>query len=58
MLEIPKTKRLLATMIAYEWDNQEKLVKPHALPLVMSGKPFAHAVADIRFVDVTCSTRY
>ncbi|EJD46058.1 ATP12-domain-containing protein [Auricularia subglabra TFB-10046 SS5] len=33
VLEIPKTKRLLATMIAYEWDNQEKLIKPHALPL-------------------------
>ncbi|KZV92840.1 ATP12-domain-containing protein [Exidia glandulosa HHB12029] len=32
-LEIPKSKRLLATLVAYEWDNQEKLIKPHALPL-------------------------
>ena len=34
LLEIPKSKPLLATLIAYEWDNQEKLIKPHALPLV------------------------
>ncbi|KAH7107411.1 ATP12-domain-containing protein [Auriculariales sp. MPI-PUGE-AT-0066] len=33
LLEIPKTKRMLATLIAFEWDNQERLIKPYALPL-------------------------
>ncbi|KDQ12353.1 hypothetical protein BOTBODRAFT_81258, partial [Botryobasidium botryosum FD-172 SS1] len=32
-LAIPRSKRLLATLIADEWENQEKLIKPHALPL-------------------------
>ena len=34
ILEVPKSKRMLATLIAFEWDNQERLIKPHALPLV------------------------
>ena len=33
-LEIPKSHRLLAALIATEWENQEKLIKPHALPMV------------------------
>ncbi|KAF8610161.1 ATP12-domain-containing protein [Ceratobasidium sp. AG-I] len=32
-LEIPKSHRLLAALIATEWENQEKLIKPHALPM-------------------------
>ncbi|KAH7340493.1 hypothetical protein B0J17DRAFT_651565 [Rhizoctonia solani] len=32
-LEVPNSHRLLATMIAIEWENQEKLIKPHALPM-------------------------
>ncbi|KAJ1310163.1 hypothetical protein OPQ81_006907 [Rhizoctonia solani] len=32
-LEIPSSRRLLATLIAIEWENQEKLIKPHALPM-------------------------
>ncbi|KAI0956818.1 hypothetical protein AcW1_005405 [Taiwanofungus camphoratus] len=32
-LLIPKNKRLVATLIAAEWENQETLLKPHALPM-------------------------
>ncbi|QRV86130.1 protein ATP12, mitochondrial [Ceratobasidium sp. AG-Ba] len=32
-LEIPSSHRMLATLIATEWENQEKLIKPHALPI-------------------------
>ncbi|CEL52188.1 Protein atp12, mitochondrial OS=Schizosaccharomyces pombe (strain 972 / ATCC 24843) GN=atp12 PE=3 SV=2 [Rhizoctonia solani AG-1 IB] len=32
-LEIPSSHRLLASLIAIEWENQEKLIKPHALPM-------------------------
>ncbi|KAG9120903.1 ATP synthase complex assembly protein atp12 [Ceratobasidium sp. 392] len=32
-LEIPNTRRVLATLVATEWENQEKLIKPHALPI-------------------------
>ncbi|KAI0320180.1 ATP12-domain-containing protein [Amylostereum chailletii] len=30
---LPDNKRLVATLIASEWDNQEVLLKPHALPM-------------------------
>lgn len=33
-LLLPPHKPLVASLIAIEWDNQEKLVKPHALPMV------------------------
>ncbi|CAE6435765.1 unnamed protein product [Rhizoctonia solani] len=32
-LEVPNSHRLLASLIAIEWENQEKLIKPHALPM-------------------------
>ncbi|BEJ12860.1 hypothetical protein CspHIS471_0300340 [Cutaneotrichosporon sp. HIS471] len=32
-LVFPKDKRLLATLIANEWENQDKVLKQHALPL-------------------------
>ncbi|KAG8681603.1 ATP synthase complex assembly protein atp12 [Ceratobasidium sp. 394] len=32
-LEIPASRRILATLAATEWENQEKLIKPHALPI-------------------------
>ncbi|OJA13725.1 hypothetical protein AZE42_02948 [Rhizopogon vesiculosus] len=31
---LPRDKRLVATLIANEWENQEILLKPHALPMV------------------------
>ena len=34
MLAIPKQKKLVATLIAMEWDNQETLLKQHSLPMV------------------------
>jgi ATP synthase F1 complex assembly factor 2 len=32
-LVIPKEQRLLALLIANEWENQDKVLKQHALPL-------------------------
>ncbi|KIJ68935.1 hypothetical protein HYDPIDRAFT_79686 [Hydnomerulius pinastri MD-312] len=32
-LLLPENKRLVATLIANEWENQETLLKPHALPM-------------------------
>ncbi|KAG9318872.1 hypothetical protein JVU11DRAFT_979 [Chiua virens] len=32
-LLLPENKRLAATLIANEWENQETLLKPHALPM-------------------------
>lgn len=34
VLALPGTKRLAATLIANEWESQERLIKPHALPMV------------------------
>lgn len=34
VLLVPASKLLLATMVATEWENQERLLKPHSLPLV------------------------
>lgn len=33
-LILPASKQLLATLIAHEWETQETLLKPHALPMV------------------------
>lgn len=33
-LLLPKEKKLVAALVATEWDNQETLLKPHALPMV------------------------
>lgn len=33
-LLIPQDKKLVATLIASEWENQLTLLKPHALPMV------------------------
>jgi len=32
-LLLPQSKALLATLIAHEWETQETLLKPHALPV-------------------------
>ncbi|KAG6845190.1 hypothetical protein H0H87_012747 [Tephrocybe sp. NHM501043] len=34
VLALPESKSLLASLIAAEWDHQETLLKPHALPAV------------------------
>ena len=33
-LHLPQTKRILAMLVATEWENQDKILKPHALPVV------------------------
>lgn len=34
LLAIPKENRLLASLIVHEWNEQSKLIKSHALPMV------------------------
>ncbi|KIO22726.1 hypothetical protein M407DRAFT_78903, partial [Tulasnella calospora MUT 4182] len=33
ILALPVSKRLAASLVAHEWEKQEKLIKPHALPM-------------------------
>ncbi|KAG9051111.1 hypothetical protein FS837_011957 [Tulasnella sp. UAMH 9824] len=33
VLALPASKRLAASLVAHEWEKQEKLIKPHALPM-------------------------
>jgi ATP synthase F1 complex assembly factor 2 len=33
-LVVPKERRLLALLIANEWENQDEVLKQHALPVV------------------------
>jgi ATP synthase F1 complex assembly factor 2 len=33
-LRLPPQKKMLATLIANEWDVQDTVLKPHTLPLV------------------------
>jgi ATP synthase F1 complex assembly factor 2 len=35
-LLLPTNKSMVASLIAAEWDHQETLLKPHALPMVIS----------------------
>ncbi len=35
VLVLPHRKHLIAALIAHEWENQEKALKPHALPMVL-----------------------
>lgn len=50
-LVIPKERRLLATLVANEWENQDEVLKQHALPLVG-----ATTVLDLRedFFGLSC----
>lgn len=34
LLKVPKENRLLATLIVHEWNEQSKVIKSHALPMV------------------------
>lgn len=33
-MTIPREKRLMAMLIANEWENQDEVLKQHALPMV------------------------
>ena len=37
-LILPHKKRLAAALIANEWENQDKVLKPHALPMVCNAE--------------------
>lgn len=34
VLLLPPSERLIAALIAHEWENQDKVLKPHTLPVV------------------------
>ncbi|KAG2061697.1 ATP12-domain-containing protein [Suillus hirtellus] len=50
-LLLPRNKRLVATLIANEWENQEILLKPHALPMTSIASRAIDAFQD----EKTCS---
>ncbi|KAG1756483.1 uncharacterized protein EDB91DRAFT_1041414 [Suillus paluster] len=50
-LLLPRNKRLVATLIANEWENQETLLKPHALPMTSIASRAIDALQD----EKTCS---
>lgn len=52
-LLLPEKKRLVATLIANEWENQETLLKPHALPMV-SRPPSTFKLLCTSLSDVSC----
>jgi hypothetical protein len=33
-LHLPQSKRILAMLVATEWENQDKILKTHTLPMV------------------------
>ncbi|EGN95452.1 hypothetical protein SERLA73DRAFT_186464 [Serpula lacrymans var. lacrymans S7.3] len=45
-LLLPENKRLLATLIADEWENQERLLQPHALPMTSLASRAIDAMGD------------
>ncbi|KAF8894692.1 hypothetical protein BD779DRAFT_1502408 [Infundibulicybe gibba] len=45
-LLLPPRKTLLATLIAAEWDHQEKLLKPHTLPMTSIATRALDALVD------------
>ena len=51
-LLVPKDKRLVATLIASEWENQETLLKQHSLPMVRAILS-PHIIAN-SFLDIYC----
>ncbi|KAF4576450.1 ATP synthase complex assembly protein atp12 [Pleurotus pulmonarius] len=45
-LLLPQNKRLVATLIAGEWDSQETMLKPHALPMTSIASRALDAMSD------------
>ncbi|CCM07223.1 uncharacterized protein FIBRA_09568 [Fibroporia radiculosa] len=45
-LILPRNKRLVATLIASEWENQETLLKPHTLPMTSIASRAIDAFSD------------
>ena len=42
VIAIPHRRRLLASLVALEWSEQTRVLKPHALPLVRRPCPHPH----------------
>lgn len=51
-LLLPGSKGLLATLIAQEWETQEILLKPHALPMVLISLSMRNVMALITCSDI------
>ncbi|KAJ3542421.1 hypothetical protein NMY22_g3525 [Coprinellus aureogranulatus] len=47
-LLLPKNKQLVASLIAAEWDHQETLLKPHALPMTSIASRSIDTFSDIK----------
>src|ERR1700722_16814035 len=43
-LLLPEDKRMVATLIAAEWENQEILLKPNALPMVRQSRSISNVI--------------
>lgn len=58
-LEIPKERRLLAALIANEWENQDEVLKQHALPVVCARSSLGRVVLSFRpdFVSIPSNRR-
>ena len=62
---MPKERRLLALLIANEWENQDEVLKQHALPVVRLSSPspcpldrFEGVVISTLSADVACLASY
>jgi chaperone required for assembly of F1-ATPase len=50
-LQLPQNKRMLAVLVATEWENQDKVLKTHALPMVGVSVPVGHHLAYINVLS-------
>lgn len=53
-LLIPHDKRLVAALIANEWENQDKVIKAHALPVVSPLPSVFCSHSFHRYLEVLC----
>ncbi|KIY51005.1 ATP12-domain-containing protein [Fistulina hepatica ATCC 64428] len=55
-LLLPQNKRLVATLIATEWENQRTLLKPHALPVTSIASRAIDALQDPKIRTEVCNS--
>ncbi len=56
VLLLPSHKRILATLVAAEWEHQETVIKHHALPVVR--RPPESANSSLILIDLNCVSGY
>lgn len=52
ILLLPAHKKLVATLVASEWEHQETVIKHHALPVVRSRRSPTHALLMMHVTDI------